>query len=259
MSPQALLCSPDPQVVTAIQRILNSSGIELEICTQPETGLSRLQQQKYDAVFVDCDDMPLGPELLQALRTTPSNRQAIAFALLNGATDTRHAYSLGANFTLEKPLTVELTTRTLRAAAGLIARERRRYFRQDVSANVQLWVRSSTRDTVHTTEHSALMTNLSESGMLLSQAELKTGTAALKAGTKLRFQFTLPWSEIVVSGSGVVTWAGGGCAGVRTSVPKPIRRALEDWVNDRAFRDKQFSIANDLRINDLRPHGLQAR
>lgn len=234
MSPQALLCSPDPQVVTAIQRILNSSGIELEVCTQPETGMSRLQQQKYDAVFVDCDDMPLGAELLQALRATPSNRQAIAFALLNGATDTRQAYSLGANFTLEKPLTVESTTRTLRAAAGLIARERRRYFRQDVCVNVQLWVRN--------VEHSALMTNLSESGMLLSQAELK-------AGTKLRFQFTLPWSEIVVSGSGVVTWAVGGCAGVRTSVPKAIRRALEDWVNDRAFRDKQFSISSNLSSN----------
>ncbi|MDP9268725.1 MAG: hypothetical protein M3P27_10445 [Acidobacteriota bacterium] len=83
------------------------------------------------------------------------------------------------------------------------------------------------------------MTNLSESGMLLSQVELK-------ADTKMRFQFTLPWSEIVVNGSGVVTWAGGGCAGVRTAVAKPIRRALEDWVNDRAFRDKQFSISNHL-------------
>jgi len=199
----------------------------------------RLQQQKYDAVFVDCDDMPLGAELLQALRTTPSNRQAIAFALLNGGTGTREAYAWGANFTLEKPLTVEFTTRTLRAAAGLIARERRRYFRQDVCANVQLWVCNSSRSTSRDTEHSALMTNLSESGMLLAQAELK-------AGAKLRFQFTLPWSEVVVSGSGVVTWAGGGCAGVRTSVPKPIRRALEDWVNDRAFRDKQFSISSNL-------------
>jgi len=235
MSPQALLCSPDPQVVAAIQRILNSSGIELEVCTQPEAGMTRLQQQKYDAVFVDCDDMPLGAELLQALRSTPSNRQAIAFALLNGATGTRQAYALGANFTLEKPLTVEFTTRTLRAAAGLIARERRRYFRQDVCANVQLWVRHSSR----TTEQSVLMTNLSETGMLLSQAELKTGT-------KLRFQFTLPWSEIVVSGSGVVTWAEGTSAGVRTSVPKPIRRALEDWVNDRAFRDKQFSVSSTI-------------
>ncbi|MDP9268724.1 MAG: response regulator [Acidobacteriota bacterium] len=128
MCPQALLCSPDPQVVTAIQRILNASGIELEVCTHPEAGRSRLEQQKYDAVFVDCDDMPLGAELLPALRATPSNRQAIAFALLNGTTGAREAYALGANFTLEKPLTVEVTTRTLRAAAGLIARERRRYF-----------------------------------------------------------------------------------------------------------------------------------
>ena len=83
------------------------------------------------------------------------------------------------------------------------------------------------------------MTNLSESGMLLSQVELK-------AGAKVRFEFTLPWSEVVVNGAGAVTWAGGGSAGVRTSVPKHIRRALEDWVNDRAFRDKQFSVSTNL-------------
>src|SRR3954468_15343760 len=192
MSPHALLCSPDPQIVTALQRILNSSGIELEVCTQPETAFIRLKQQKFDAFFVDCDDMPLGGELLQALRTTPSNRQAIAFALLNGATKTQKAYAWGANFTLDKPLTVEFTVRTLRAAAGLIARERRRYFRQDVCTNVKLWLGNSRRD-----EHSALMTNLSETGMLLTQAKLQTGA-------KLRFQFTLPWSEIEVAGTGVV-------------------------------------------------------
>src|SRR3954468_7831065 len=231
MSPQALLCSPDPQVVTAIQRILNSSGIELEICTHSEAGMKRLHQQKYDAVFVDCDDMPLAAELLKALRVTPSNRQAIAFALLNGATTTRKAFAMGANFALEKPLTVDVTTRTLRAAAGLIARERRRYFRQDVSTNVQLWVKN--------TEQLALMTNLSESGMRLAQVQLK-------AGGKLRFQLTLPWSEVVVAGSGLVSWAAAGSAGVRMTVPKPIRIALEDWVNDRAFRDKQFSVSSTI-------------
>lgn len=242
MSPQALLCSPDSQVVTAIQRILNSSGIELEVCAQPEMGMSRLHQQKYDAVFVDCDDMPLGAELLKSLRATPSNKKAIAFALLNGSTDTRQAYALGANFTLEKPLTVEFTTRTLRAAAGLIARERRRYFRQDVSVTALLWVRAASR----TTEHSALMTNLSETGMLLSQTELKPGT-------KLRFQFPLPWSEIVVNGSGVVTWAGHGYAGVRIAVSRSVQRSLEDWVNDRAFRDKQFSISNFSTLSSVHP------
>src|SRR3954464_15006501 len=235
MSPQALLCSPDPQIVTALQRILNSSGIELEVCTQPETAFIRLKQQKFDAFFVDCDDMPLGAELLQALRSAPSNRTAIAFALLNGATTIHKAYAWGANFTLDKPLTVELTMRTLRAAAGLIARERRRYFRQEVCTKVRLWVRSGSRDA----EHSALMTNLSETGMLLSQAQLK-------AGAKLRFHFTLPWSEIEVDGTGLVTWADAGYAGIRMAMPKPTRRALEDWVNDRAFRDKQFSISSSL-------------
>jgi len=226
MSPQALLCSPDPQTVSALQRLLNSSGVELEICSQAEAGICRLNQQKFDAVFVDCDDMPLGQELLKELRHTASNRQAIAFALLNGATDTKRAYALGANFTLEKPLTVDFTTRTLRAAVGLMLRERRRYFRQDVATNVQLWVKSA--------QMSALMTNLSETGMRLSQV-------SLKQGAKVRFQFTLPWTEVEVFGNGVVAWAGNGIAGVRLNVSPVLQRTLEDWVNDRAFRDKQFS------------------
>lgn len=249
MSPQALLCSSDPQVVSAIQRLLNSSGIGLEVCTTADVGMARLHQEKFDAVFVDCDDMPLGTELLKALRTTPSNAQAIAFALLNGGTDVQKAYKLGANFTLEKPLTVELTTRTLRAATGLIARERRRYFRQEVCAHVQLWVKGA--------ECSALMTNLSETGMLLSQVELKPDT-------KVRFEFVLPWTEIVVRGAGVVTWASAEFAGVRIAVPRAMKRTLEDWVNDRAFRDKMYSTGvNEISTapmpNAARSHGRRAR
>lgn len=228
MSPQALLCSPDPQAVVALQRLLNSSGVELEICSQAEAATGRLRQQKFDAVFVDCDDMPLGQELLRELRKTPSNRHAIAFALLHGSTDVRKAYALGANFTLDKPLTVDFTTRTLRAAAGLMLRERRRYFRQDVSTNIQLWMKSA--------QLSGLITNLSESGMRLAQVNLKQGS-------KVRFQFTLPWTEVEVYGNGVVTWTGNGIAGVRLSVSRSLQRTLEDWVNDRAFRDKQFSSA----------------
>jgi DNA-binding response OmpR family regulator len=230
MSPQALLCSSDSQVVSALQRILTSSGIVLEICTQADVGMARLHQEKFDAVFIDCDDLPLGGELLKALRTTPSNKQAIAFALLNGGTDVQKAYKLGANFTLEKPLTVDLTTRTLRAATGLIARERRRYFRQEVCAHVQMWIKHEGSET----ESSALMTNLSETGMLLSQVELRPNL-------KVRFEFTLPWTEILVRGAGVVTWASAEFAGVRIAVPRAMKRTLEDWVNDRAFRDKLYS------------------
>ena len=228
MSPQALLCSPDPQAVAALQRLLSNSGVELEICSQAEAATCRLRQQKFDAVFIDCDDMPLGPELLRELRRTPSNRQAIAFALLHGSTDVKHAYSLGANFTLDKPLTVDFATRTLRAAAGLMLRERRRYFRQDVSTHIQLWVK--------TAQISGLITNLSETGMRLAQVNLKQGA-------KVRFQFTLPWTEVEVFGNGVVAWTGNGIAGVRLNVSRSLQRTLEDWVNDRAFRDKQFSHA----------------
>jgi hypothetical protein len=188
--------------------------------------MCRLNQQKFDAVFVDCDDMALGSELLKALRTTPSNKSAIAFALLHGATDIRRAYALGANFTLEKPLTVDFTTRTLRAATGLMLRERRRYFRQDVAAEARIWLAGA--------ESTVLMTNLSESGMLLSQVDLKRGA-------KLRFAFTLPWTEVEIDGTGVVAWAIAGSAGVRIRVSRPFQQTLEDWVNDRAFRDKQFS------------------
>jgi len=74
----------------------------------------------------------------------------------------------------------------------------------------------------------------------------------IPAGAKLRFEFTLPWSEIVVAGSGVVTWTEEGYAGVRMAVPKTVQRSLEDWVNDRAFRDKQFSISNSL-LSTLHP------
>jgi CheY-like chemotaxis protein len=226
MTVQALLCSSDTQSVAAIQRILNTTGIELEVCTHADRGMIRLHEEKFDAVFVDCE-MALGTELLRSLRTSPSNKQAIAFALLNGELTTQQAYALGANFALEKPLTLEATSKTLRAAAGLIVRERRRYFRQDVCAETQVWTKTGQR--------SALLTNLSESGMLLSRV-------ALAPGSKIRFQFTLPWTEVVINGEGHVAWTRGETSGVRIHVTKPQRQTLEDWVQDRAFRDKQFSL-----------------
>src|SRR5436305_8356178 len=70
--------------------------------------------------------------MMRELRKGSSNRMAIVFAITHG-TSIHAAFDMGANFVLEKPVTPERAARSLRAAHGLMMRERRRYLRQSVN------------------------------------------------------------------------------------------------------------------------------
>src|SRR5260370_24516284 len=73
--------------------------------------------------------MPSGPAILRELRQGRSNKSCIAFAIVHGRTTVQQAFEMGANFVLDKPISLERATRSVRAAQGLIMRERRRYQR----------------------------------------------------------------------------------------------------------------------------------
>ena len=63
-------------------------------------------QKKFDAVIIDCDDLRGGLGVLQGLRATPSNKNSVTFAVLNGKkTTTQQALcEVGVNFVLQKPI-----------------------------------------------------------------------------------------------------------------------------------------------------------
>jgi CheY-like chemotaxis protein len=224
MALQALLLSRDPEVNRTLRRVLDTANIDLEVCNNPEQARLALGRRKYDALLVDCDDIDKGPEILQELRQGKSNKSCIAFALVHGKTTVQQAFEMGANFVLDKPISVERATRSVRAAQGLIMRERRRYQRHLLRASGAILVDAGA-------ELPVSITNISEGGISIECArQLDEGGAA-------RLKFILPGAKHALEIKGEVMWSNPeGQAGIRFQVlPVEAKKALDSWLERRSL------------------------
>src|SRR5260370_21924597 len=130
MTLDSLILSQDPELVRVIRPTLEKLSIDVEICHDARAGSDILISDKFDAVVVDCDDLTGGLALLQGLRNTPSNKNSVAFAILNGKrTTTQEAFGMGANFVLQKPISTLNASRCFHAALNFMLEERRSDFR----------------------------------------------------------------------------------------------------------------------------------
>jgi len=222
MTLDSLLLSQDPELVRVVRPTLEKLSIEVEICHEARTAANILISEKFDAVIVDCDDLQGGLEVLQGLRSTPSNKNSVTFAVLNGKrTTTQDAFGMGANFVLQKPISSLNASRCFHAALNFMVRERRRYFRHPVKMLVQIILSDKTLK--------ATSTNISESGIALMLHE------ALPKGATPRLQFILPETEQKVSLESEVVWADvKGRAGLRFhNVAEDSQAHLEKWLDAR--------------------------
>jgi CheY-like chemotaxis protein len=141
MTLESLLLSQDVGVIRVLRPTLEKLSIQVEICQEAKKASDILISEKFDAVIVDCDDVQGGREVLECLRSTPSNRSSVAFAVLNGRkTTTQQAFGMGVNFVMQKPVSLLNASRCFHAALSFMERERRRYFRQPVKMPVHVVV-----------------------------------------------------------------------------------------------------------------------
>jgi DNA-binding response OmpR family regulator len=179
MTLESLLLSQDPELVRVIRPTLEKLSIDVEVCHDARAGSDILISDKFDAVIVDCDDLTGGLALLQGLRNTPSNKNSVAFAVLNGKRTTmQDAFGMGANFVLQKPISSLNASRCFHAALNFMLQERRRYFRQPVKMDVTVVLDGKTLQ--------ATSTNISEGGVALMLRE------ALPKGASPHLKFSLP-------------------------------------------------------------------
>src|SRR4051812_29301017 len=101
MSLEALILSRDQEVTLAFRRVLQANSISLAVAASASEASENLNNRKYDAVIIDCDDVKGASGVLEVLRKGQSNRNAIAFAIIDGVTTMKQAYDMGANFVLE--------------------------------------------------------------------------------------------------------------------------------------------------------------
>jgi len=221
MTLESLLLSRDPELVRVIRPTLQKLAIDVEVCNEVRLATEILMSEKFDAIIIDCDDMKGGLEILQGLRNTPSNRNSVTFAILNGKrTTTQEAFGLGANFVLQKPISFLNASRCFNAALNFMVRERRRYFRQPVRMPVSVMLGEKVLK--------AMSTNISEGGIALNLHE------ALPKNATPRLRFTLPARNSSIDVAGEVAWADvQGRVGLRfQEMSAESKELLENWLNE---------------------------
>jgi CheY-like chemotaxis protein len=220
MALESLILSGDADVVRVLRPTLEKLSIEVHVCHEAKRAGEILISEKFDAVIIDCDDLKGGREILECLRATPSNKNSVAFAILNGKkTTTQEAFKMGVNFVLQKPISSLNASRCFHAALGFMERERRRYFRHPVTMLVKVLLTDK--------ELKGTSTNISEGGIaiLLHHALPKAATP--------RLQFTLPEIKTPFELETEIAWADlKGRVGLRfLDVPKSSQEVLDKWLS----------------------------
>lgn len=221
MNIHALLVSSDDSAADVLGRVLPDFGVAMDRSSDLETTLTRIQQQKFDALIVDFDNPQQAEDVLQQahkLGTGP-----LTIALVADSSKVRQILNGGAHFVLYKPVSEDAAKAGLRAAAALLTRERRRTFRVPVQAPVEI-ILPDTRAV------DGILLDLSENGMDVLTAEAQI------PGSLLAFKFQLPDGSLAVEAHGQVAWANpNGQTGVYfLDVQGELQEQLKTWLKNAA-------------------------
>lgn len=227
MKPEALILTGDLELSQAIRAAVERFGIATGASVKGGDVLEELQRNKFDLVVVDCSNIEQGCAALREIRLSPTHRSAVSIAIVGEHGGRERASEAGADFIVSHAdYPVEIAT-TLRSAYGLILRERGRYSRFPLVAEVQ--VRSGSYST------DAWILNVSQGGVCIRGID-----EPISGSLRMRFAFEDggPLVDLV----GTVVWHRDGLTGVQfTSMTKADRSELEDWLS------RQFEIQTHVR------------
>ena len=219
MALTSLLVCSDAQAVQVLSRILQDLGIAVESCGDHRMARARIADRHFDALLVDCQDEPAAVELIAQARKNSANPNVVAIAIVSGRNEVRGIFAKGANFMLYKPISRERAAHSMRAACGLMQRERRT--RPRIPLQAQTSIAYAGKEDVP-----AALVELSGDGIALRS------DSKLPPYCKVYFQFALPGNTSLVRLSGEVMWQdSSGRVGIRfAQVPQSSRRLLNDWL-----------------------------
>ena len=220
---QAVVVGSDHSVIDSVMPCLEQLGIALSVCAQPASAVQTLKREKIDAFFVDRD---LDPELsvLKGMRSSPSNRSAVGFVIAPREAAQAETFRI-ADFVIEKPVSTASVGRTVRAAYGIMLKERKRYFRHSVGIPVEL-TDSSYRRFV------GQSINISQTGIAVAFA------TQLGSRETVQLEFHLPNMGEKLSCKAQIIWtAEQGKTGLSFTHMNPVdRQRLTAWIEEEFHR-----------------------
>ncbi len=240
---QSLVLCSDEKIVRVLRRVLNDLEIAVEHCSDPETAVQKLSRRRFEAVIVDCDDPQIAAQILKTARNAPSNKKAVAVALIDIQSDVRSAFELGAHFVLYKPISAERAKASFRAARALMKCERRRASRLPVEMPVMYRFAGHG---ANTPLERTVSSDLSEDGIGVRMARRNR-----ERGT-MHLQFKLPGSNHLIEAEAELAWENpNGQAGIRfLALPPETRHALKVWLREHS-PDSEDDPPASCRLTDL--------
>lgn len=229
---RVLLVCDDSAAIQQLAEGMQQFAIATEVCVDVSMALRMLNRKKFEAIIVDFG-LAQAAEMLGQIRLSPSNRTAVTFAITDPARPA--AFEVQPNFLIEKPLSATSVGRTLKAAFGLIVRERRRSFRCPVAVPAAIQANGA--------ENNCHLMNISEGGMAIAESP------ALKPGAQVRVLFTLPGQPVRFKIESEVCWYDEkGRAGLRSlMIPSEQKPVLQQWLAARLEEDLPESVARQFR------------
>jgi len=215
----ALVVCPDQDSASLLALMQSELGMAAEHTTSISCGRDLLDSRHFDAIVLDYRADQSSEQFLARLRQSSKNRSSMLIAIVDGTFNARPVFGLGANFVLYRPLSSERTRTSLRAARGLMRRERRRSPRKPVSSTANVAYPGAP-------ELNAALTDLSDGGTSLLTA------SRIPPACKVYFEFALPGQKQLVRLSGEVAWQdASGRTGIRfLDVPQSSRRLIQTWL-----------------------------
>ncbi len=227
-----LLVCNDAAAVRQLTDVMRQFAISSEVCDYVSMAFGLLDRKKFEAVIVDFG-LEQADQVLERVQLSQSNRTAVTFAI----TDSKKPvlFTTQPNFVIEKPLSPASLGRTLKAAFGLIVRERRRYFRCPISISAA--IDADAKEVICHLE------NISEGGMALSNAP------PLKPGNRVRVLFTLPGQQLRFRVDSEVCWYDDQRrAGMRIlMMASEMQPILQQWLAARLEENMPESVARQFR------------
>lgn len=229
---RVLLVCDDSAAIQQLAEGLQQFAIATEVCVDVSMALRLLNRKKFEAVIVDFGLAQAG-EMLQQIRLSPSNRTAVTFAVTDSTRPS--SFDIQPNFVMEKPLSTNLIGRTLKAAFGLIVRERRRSFRYPLQIPAAIQANGE--------EVACYLVNISEGGMAIAEAP------PLKPGAQVKVLFTLPGERLRFKIDSEVCWYDEkDRAGLRwVVIPSEQKLILQQWLGAKLEESLPESVARQFR------------
>lgn len=214
-----LLVASEPLTVTTVQSALKDVGATSERAPSVEAARDLVTTRKVDGVILDVD-LKNALDLIARMRRS-KNARAFAFVCVRNDAEEAVALKGGANALLFKPLSVEAISSKIGSFKSIIASERRRYRRHDVTLPVVI--------TSAEIGYPGIVENISQGGMAVRLPCL------LPASSMVEFSFDLE-SGISIEGSAQLRWANqDGLTGVEFRVlPPRCKEELLTWLREKA-------------------------